>query len=361
MRPTTLRPTARRASVCAATLALTLTAACASSPSAPTATSPRASAETLVYLTSGLDADELADFAAIAPNVRFVEVTRDSAPDHAAGAHAVDAHLLSDALLAAAEDLRWVQAWSAGVDRYLAYDGLLDNDRIVFTNMQGAHGPAIAEHVFGLLLALTRQLPRHHAAQREGAWRRDSSGMIGLAERTLLVVGLGGIGSEVAKRAHGFDMRVLATARTAKERPGYVDHLGLAADLDTLLPEADVVVLCVPLTDETRGLFDAARIARMKPGAILINIARGPVVDTDALLAALESGHLAGAGLDVTDPEPLPSGHPLFAAENVIITPHVAGSAAITGERRDAMFRENLRRFAAGLELINVVDKAAGY
>jgi phosphoglycerate dehydrogenase-like enzyme len=237
----------------------------------------------------------------------------------------------------------------------------MENDRIVFTNMQGAHGPAIAEHVFAMLLSLTRQLPRHREAQAEGRWSRDRDGMSALAGRTLLVVGLGGIGTEVARRADAFDMRVLATARSAREAPAFVDHLGVADELDALLPEADVVVLCLPLTDATRGLFDAQRIARMKAGAYLLNIARGPIVDTDALIAALRDGRLAGAGLDVTDPEPLPDGHPLFALENVVITPHVAGAGEITAERRSAVFRENLRRFGAGEPLINVVDKEAGY
>lgn len=320
-----------------------------------------APAARLVYLSSGLDADELAELRAVAPNVDMLVVSSDEALAHAAEADGADVGLCSPELLAAAEGLRWVQAWSAGVDRYLDRAELMANERIVFTNMQGVHGPAIAEHVFAMLLSLTRQLPRHRAAQMEGRWIRDGSGMTALAGRTLLVVGLGGIGAEVARRGDAFDMRVLATARTAKEPPPFVERLGAADDLDALLPEADVVVISVPLTDETRGLFDAGRIARMRPGAYLINIARGAVVDTDALIAALRDGRLAGAGLDVTDPEPLPDGHPLFALENVVLTPHVAGTAEITGERRFALFRENVRRFGAGEPLLNVVDKTAGY
>jgi phosphoglycerate dehydrogenase-like enzyme len=315
----------------------------------------------LTYLAARLDAGELAELRAVAPNVDVVVVSRAEALERAAEADGADAGLCSAAFLAAAPKLRWVQAWSAGVDRYLGLDGLMRNDAIAFTNMKGAHGPAIAEHVFAMLLALTRQLPRHRAAQLAGRWSRDASGMTALAGRTLLVVGLGGIGTEVARRGAAFDMRVLATARTARATPEFVEHLGLSDELDALLPQADVVVLCVPLTDETRGLSGAERIARMKRGAYLINIARGAVVDTDALIAALSSGRLAGAGLDVTDPEPLPDGHPLFALDDAVITPHVASSAEITGERAFAVFRENVRRFGAGEPLLNLVDKQAGY
>ncbi len=156
-------------------------------------------------------------------------------------------------------------------------------------------------------------------------------------------------------------MEVLATRRSRKVPPAYVDRQGTADDLEAMLPLADVVVLCVPLTQETAGMIDAHSLGLMKPGAYLVNIARGGVVDTDALVAALESGRLAGACLDVTDPEPLPPGHPLWGMPNVVITPHVASRAALTSERRAALLEANLRRFGAGEPLLNVVDKSAGY
>jgi phosphoglycerate dehydrogenase-like enzyme len=272
--------------------------------------------------------------------------------------------VLDEAFLDAATNLRWVQSWSAGVDDYLALGGLRDNDRIVLTNMQGVHGPAIAEHVMATLLALTRKLPQLQAAQLEGRWDREAAnGATALAGRTMFVVGMGGIGSEIARRAHAFDMRVLATVRHPErdEKPAYVDEMGGAGDLDRFLPQADVVAVALPLTVETTGLFDAARFALMPDGAWFVNIGRGPIVDTEALVAALQSGHLAGAALDVTDPEPLPAGHPLWAMDNVIITPHVASRAELTGTRRWEIIKENVRRFAAGEDLLNVVDKQAGY
>jgi phosphoglycerate dehydrogenase-like enzyme len=279
-------------------------------------------------------------------------------------AHGIDARYATPELLRAASQLVWVQAQSAGVDRYLSLPELAAGERIVLTNMRGVHGPAIADHVFAMLLALTRDLPVHLAGRAEGSWRRDGSGVlepIALDGRTLLVVGLGGIGGEIARRGHGFGMRVLATRRGDDPAPAYVERVGKPKDLLALLPQADVVAIAVPLTAETTGLFDAAAFAAMRPKSYLVNIARGKVVDTGALLAALRSGKLAGACLDVTDPEPLPPGHPLWKLPNVVITPHVASDAAITDERRWAVFRENLRRFDAGEPLLNVVDKKLGY
>ena len=319
----------------------------------------------LTYLAGRIDADELAVLRDLAPNVTIVTgLSDEDALARAAEFDGADAHVLDDAFLAAAGKLRWVQAWSAGVDTYLRLDGLRNDPDIVLTNMQGVHGPVIAEHVFGMLLSLTRRLPTLHEAQREGRWRRElAEGSTSLAGSTMFVVGMGGIGSQIARRADAFDMQVLATVRdpAAREKPDYVDEMGGADDLDRFLARADVVVVALPLTDETRGLFDAARFARMKPGALFANIGRGPIVDTDALLAALTGGHLGGAALDVTDPEPLPDGHPLWALDNVVVTPHCSSWAELTGDRRREVLRRNMAAFGAGRPLENVVDKQRGY
>ncbi len=324
-----------------------------------------AQTDKLTYLAGRLDEAQLAELQELAPNVVFLSgLSDEQALARAADIDGADAHVLTADFLAAATNLRWVQSWSAGVDGYLEIEGLRDNEQIVLTNMQGVHGPAIAEHVMGSLLALTRKLPQLHAAQREGRWdRQASAGATTLSGRTMFVVGMGGIGSQVARRAHAFDMKVLATVRNPdkKEKPAYVDRMGGAADLDEFLAESEVVVVALPLTDETRGLFDAAAFARLPAGSWFVNIGRGPIVDTDALVAALESGHLAGAALDVTDPEPLPADHVLWTMDNVIITPHVASTASLTGERRWKIIRENVRRFAAGDDFVNVVDKKTGY
>ncbi|MFT4542787.1 MAG: phosphoglycerate dehydrogenase-like enzyme [Planctomycetota bacterium] len=327
------------------------------------AAAPAAPREELLYLTSGRSIEQLAELAEIAPNVTFVSgLSREEAGARAAEFHGADAHVIDDEFLAQAENLRWVQAWSAGVDRYLGLEGLIENDNVTFTNMKGAHGPVISEHVFATLLFLKRQLGAFHDAQQTGEWnRRAGTGQAALSGSTLVVVGMGGIGREIAKRGHAFEMEVLGTVRTQRDAPDYCTELGTTEDLDGYLARADVVAIALPLTDETRGMFDAERIAKIKPGAMIVNIARGAIIDTDALLEALDTGHLGGAALDVTDPEPLPADHPLWGRGDVLITPHVAGVAELTGDRRWAIFRDNVELFGAGAELKNQVDKAAGY
>ncbi|MBK8979497.1 MAG: D-2-hydroxyacid dehydrogenase [Planctomycetes bacterium] len=300
---------------------------------------------------------------AAAPNVTLVEA-RDAAAALAAAptVHAADAAFCSDAFVAAATRLRWAQAWSAGVERVLAVQRLRDDDAIVLTNMRGASGATIAEHAFGLLLALTRDLGAHRDAQRESRWAPQAGrARDELAGSTLLVLGLGGIGTAVARRAAAFEMRVLAVDVATEPRPDFVERIAPPAELDAVLPEADVVVVCLPLTDATRGLLDARRLALLPRGALLINVSRGAIVDTAALVAALDAGRLGGAGLDVVDPEPLPASHPLWARPDVVVTPHVSGSSRATDEREADLFVENVRRFAHGEPLLNVVDKRAGY
>ena len=320
-------------------------------------------AEELLYLTTGMSDEHLAEIAELAPNITIVSgLDRETAVAHAGRADGVDAHLLSSAFLEAAPDLRWVQSWSAGVERYITIPELMARDEIVLTNMKGMYGPVIAEHVFAMMLSMTRDLEFYMDAGRRGVWERgDGSAMGALQGRTMMVVGLGGIGSEIAMRAHAFGMRVLATARIERPAPPYVEVLGTAKDLNDLLPEADVVVLAVPLTDGTRHMINRETLGMVKDGAWLVNISRGAVVDTDALVEALDSGKVGAAFLDVTDPEPLPEGHPLWGRDNVLITPHVAARAELSADRRWALMRENMRRFSAGEPLLNVVDKAAGY
>ncbi len=319
----------------------------------------------LLFLAGGLNRLDAAAVAASEENLTIVyPESAEQALELAPRAHGAEVRWATDEFLQQAKQLRWVQATSAGVDRYLGNQALIDSEQIVFTNMQGMHGPTIADHVFGLLLTLTRDLRFHAQPETRGKWQRQGSQElkpVALEGRTLLVVGLGGIGREVAKRGKGFGMTVWATKRRATPPPSYVDRQETSDALLELLPDADVVVLCVPLTEETRGLMNADAFAAMQMDTYLINIARGPVVDTDAMVTALKNGTLAGAGLDVTDPEPLPTEHPLWSLPNVIITPHIAARSALTREDWNRLYRENLRRFALGEPLLNVVDKTAGY
>lgn len=182
-----------------------------------------------------------------------------------------------------------------------------------------------------------------------------------LEGKTTLIAGLGGIGTEVARRAHAFGMRLTATRNSSRAGPDFVDHVGLSPGTVTLAAEADVVVDALPLTPETRGLFDAAFFAAMKPGAYFVNVSRGERVVTSDLVDALRSGHLAGAGLDVTSPEPLPPGHPPWSLPNVVLTPHSAGASDQVKRRILLLATENARRYASGGRMLSVVDPRRGY
>jgi phosphoglycerate dehydrogenase-like enzyme len=317
----------------------------------------------LTFFVGSISDAEKAELAKLAPNVRIVSgLSPQQALARAEEAHGIDARYASPEFLSRAKNLVWVQSMSAGVERYLALDEVRKNDKIVLTNGRGVHGPAIADHTLAMLLSLTRHLGDYsQQIDERDPGKEGGHGPVALEGRTMLVVGVGGIGSEIAKRAHGFGMRVIGTRRSAAPLPQYFEKVGLSGDLLSLLPEADVVAIAVPLTPETENLFDAKAFAAMKPGSYLLNIGRGKVVDTGALLSAVSSGKLAGAGLDVTEPEPLPADHPLRKLPNVIITPHVAAVAELTDTRRNVLLKENLRRFGAGEPLLNVVDKQAGY
>jgi len=252
-----------------------------------------------------------------------------------------------------ARRLRWVHAASTGVDPLL-FPELVASD-VTVTNARGVFDRAIAEYVLGLMLLFAKDLHTTLELQRRRTWRHRETGM--LAGRTLLVVGAGGIGRQVARLAAGIGMQVSALARTA--RPGDDDfrHVHGHGDLHAALGEADVVVVAVPLTADTRGLFDAAAFAAMRPGAWLINVARGAVVDEEALLDALRRGRLAGAGLDVFRDEPLVADHPFWEMPNVVVSPHMSGDFVGWRETLAEGFVGNLRRWREGLPLHNIVDK----
>lgn len=265
-------------------------------------------------------------------------------------------------IVAAAEALVWIQIFSAGAERCLAVEDVA-NGSIALTNMQKMASPVIGEHAIAMMLSLTRGLTQQAKSMPEGAWNRsigDDLGMISVDGKTVLVAGLGGIGTAAARRAAGLGMRVIATRNSSRSGPDYVDYVGLSDELFELATEADVVINALPLTPETQGLFDKEFFDAVKPGAFFINVARGSSVVTDDLVDALADGRIAGAGLDVTDPEPLPPDHPLWRMPNVIITPHVAWYGN-DRERQLALARENIRRFIAGDALLNVVDPGQGY
>ena len=300
----------------------------------------------------------------VAPGVEIIPFSSDrEAMNHIADADAVIGQATPE-FLAAGLNLRWVQVGAAGVERYLDIPRLGNGD-VLLTNGQKLASPEIAEHVMALARALARGLGYAVTAQNSMAWRRSeivsTAPLERLRDKTMLVVGLGGIGTEVARLASAAEMRVTGIRSSRRGGPPFVDRVGLTEDLKAFAAEADVVVNCLPMTPDTAKIFDAALFDAMKPSAFFINVGRGGTVDTDALVAALEKGQIAGAGLDVTDPEPLPWGHPLWKARNLIITPHYAARSDIGRERRWLLYRENLRRFVAGEPLLSVVDPERGY
>lgn len=296
------------------------------------------------------------------PGVDLVRVTtEDEALLHAADADAIIG-FCSERILAVAPKVTWIQIFAAGAERCLAIDRVASGD-IVLTNMQKMSSPVIAEHVTAMVLSLARGIPAYSKAMAQGEWRRGGSitdGMQSIGGKTVLVLGLGGIGTESARRLAALDMKVIATRRSSREGPAFVDRVGLSSERFELAAQADFIVNALPLTAETSGVLDAEFFAAAKRGAYFINVGRGKTVVTSDLAAALESGQLAGAALDVTDPEPLPADHVLWQMSNVIITPHVAGRGG-TFLRHRVLAKENLRRFVAGEALYNVVVPERGY
>lgn len=264
------------------------------------------------------------------------------------------------AMLHGSPALEWLQTNSAGVEPYIQ-PGVLAGDTLL-TNATGAYGLAIAEHMLGMLLELFKKLELYRDAQKSGAWQSQGA-VKAVYGSTVLVLGMGDIGGEFAARCKALGAKVIGVRRSPRPCPEYADEVHLLEDLDSLLPQADVVAITLPGTDATRGLMSRERLAKMKEGAVLLNVGRGFIVDTEALCDALERGHLSGAGVDVTDPEPLPPTHRLWNIPTAVVTPHISGFYHLreTHERIVGIFLENLRHFQAGEPLRNLVDFATGY
>lgn len=258
-----------------------------------------------------------------------------------------------------AKQLKLVQVLSAGVDGLL-FPEFVKSD-ITLASAKGFVGPHLADQTWALLLGLLRGIGR---SVRERTWDNRMSIRLAtweLSERTLGIVGLGGTGIDVARRAQGFDMRVIAVDPESVEAPSFVHEVWKMDRFHELLAASDVVAICAPLTPETDGMFDDAAFEQMQSHALLINVTRGKIVDGPALIRALTSGNIGGAGLDVTPEEPLPTDSPLWDMPNVIITPHVAGGSPIRLDRSVGLFCDNLERLLVGKPLLSVIDKEKGY
>lgn len=253
--------------------------------------------------------------------------------------------------------LKWIQSSAAGLDHCLTPEVIASE--IIVTSASGLFANQVAEQTLALLLGLLRGLPTFFRAQQKREFIRRPTR--DLHHSTVGIVGLGGNGTRIAETLRAFHTRILATDVFTHQQTACVDELWSADQLDRLLAESDIVILTLPLNEQTQGLIAAPQLARMKCGSILVNVSRGPIVVERDLVAALQSGHLAGAGLDVTEIEPLPVDSPLWDLPNVIITPHVGAQSTRRADDTTNLVCENLRRYFAGKPLINRVDKRLGY
>jgi phosphoglycerate dehydrogenase-like enzyme len=317
-----------------------------------------AGAEHKKIVVMGLTPDAIRELGAVSPNVTVEAADRARLLEQVADADALFGGI-NPAQFSVAKKLKWVQVYSAGVDNIRFPE--FTNSNVMLTNCKIIMGPEIADHAFALLLALTRDLHQIIPQKTSEDLARNRYKPIELRGKTAVIVGVGGIGSQIAQRAHAFGMTVIGV--DPKEMPlnPYVSRMVPPDRIDTVLPLADVVFISAPHTPQSEGMIGAKQFEEMKPGAYFIAVSRGKVYNTAALVKALDSRRLSGAGLDVTDPEPLPKGHALWKFENVIITPHIAGQSDGVAARQMDVMKENILRFDRGEPLLNVVDKVKGY
>jgi phosphoglycerate dehydrogenase-like enzyme len=263
-----------------------------------------------------------------------------------------------------ARKLRWIHSPAAAVHQ-LMYPEMIQSD-VLLTNAGGVHAPVVAEHAIAVLLALAKRLPQAMQYQARREWSQDQlwherPRPREVAEATVAVIGMGGIGREFTARAKALGMKVFAVRENPGKGTGGADAVYGPKEIDQVLPQADYVLLCTPVTPATTGIINAARLEKMKPDAYLINVARGPLIDEPALVQALKARRIAGAALDVFNEEPLPPESPFWSLDNALITPHTAAVTERLWERHYKLIVDNMNRFLAGQPLLNRVDKTQGY
>jgi phosphoglycerate dehydrogenase-like enzyme len=318
-----------------------------------------ASAQTKKILVSP---DMMKELGSASPQVRLVPVTPNTVMQEIADADAFIGNIRPEQVRAG-KNLKWVQVMSAGVEGVLHRSGSNDlrDSQIVLTNNQIVQGPEIADHALAMLLALGRGIPAFVMQRPKEVWRGGPYSGIELNGRTALVIGVGGIGTQIAIRCWAFGMDVLGVDPEDIPYTPFIKKVVKPDQIDEVVPQADVVFISAPHTALSHKMMGARQFDLMKNGSYFIAVSRGGLYDMNGLVKALDAKKLAGAGVDVTDPEPLPQGHALWKFENVIITPHIAGRSDKDRARMVGTIRENIRRFAEGKPLINVVDKQKGY
>jgi phosphoglycerate dehydrogenase-like enzyme len=321
-----------------------------------------ASAQTKKVLISNADPVVLKELQASATSVRLVPVTPDTLMKEITDADAFIGEVRPEHVRAG-KNLKWVQVMSAGVERVLHLSGSNDlrDSNIVLTNNQIVQGPEIADHAMAMLLTLSRGIHTFIGHRQQELWQARPYAGIELNGRTAVVVGVGGIGTQIATRANAFGMDVIGVDPEDIPYAPFLKRVVRPDQLDEVLPSADVVFVSAPHTPQSHKMLGAKQFDLMKQGSYFIAVSRGGLYDLNALVKGLDSKRLAGAGVDVTDPEPLPKGHALWKFENAIITPHIAGRSDKDRARMIGTIKENIRRFADGRPLLNVVDKQKGY
>jgi phosphoglycerate dehydrogenase-like enzyme len=307
-----------------------------------------------------VEAKHVAAIRAVGPHLELVEAEQETIPDliHTADLFCGHAKVPVDWDRVVQQGrLRWTQSSAAGLD-WLLVPSVIESPMIV-TSASGVLGDQVAEHTVAILTAITRSLPVFFRAQQKKEYIRRPTRDVHHA--TIGIVGFGGVGRRVAEVLAPFKTRILATDMFPVDKPAHVAELWPADRLDELLAQADIVILCLPLNSQTMWLIDRERFARMKRGAIFLNMARGKLVVEEALVEALVSGHLYAAGADVAAEEPLPPESKLWNLPNMLITPHVAGQSALRSDNMTAFFCDNLRRYLTGQPLANLVDKRLGF
>jgi phosphoglycerate dehydrogenase-like enzyme len=266
-------------------------------------------------------------------------------------------------MVRAGKKLRWVAIRSAGVETVLHRSGGTDlrDSNIILTNNQIVQGVEIADHAMAMLLSLTRNIPNFIKMRESGKWVGNKAGLVELNGKTAVVIGVGGIGSQIAIRAWAHGMKVIGVDPEDIPWSPFVTRIVKPDMLDEVIPQADVVFISAPHTEKSHKMMGPKQFELMKKDSYFIAVSRGGIYDLPALVKALDSKRLAGAGVDVTDPEPLPEGNSLWKFDNAIVTPHIAGRSDKDAARMNDTIKENIRRFADGKPLINVVDKQKGY
>jgi phosphoglycerate dehydrogenase-like enzyme len=309
-------------------------------------------------VVTGRGVDYIPDLKQLAPNVTFVEGRKDNLMQEIVDADAILGQITPE-LLKAGKKLKWVHIYSAGVE-HARFPELLSSN-ITLTNGKIIQGPEIADHALALLLSLTRGINRAAADRSKEEWAPSQWKAVELRGKTAVIIGVGGIGSQIATRAHAFGMTVIGVDPKDISFHPAISQVVPPDRLDTVLPRADVLFISAPHTPQSEKMMGPKQFELLKRGAYFVAVSRGKLYDTPSLVKALDSKRIEGAGLDVTDPEPLPKGHPLWKFDNVLITPHIATISDMVGARYRELVMDNVVRFSKGEPLRNVVDKVKGY